>query len=204
MLTTSPRTLDRRLRTRKTQLRRRLCGRTKPGTLLKHHIPIKTEHWNVTAPGFAEIDLVSHSANSADGEFLHSLNLTDIHTAWVETGAVLGRGQTAVLHALEEMAEALSFPLCGLVSDNGSEFINHHLLRYCQKHGIQFTRGRPCKKGDNLVTRVPRPQPTAAGNAPQRPPRGGAPGQKVHHRPAPGNPVRVDGTHLPTTRRLGS
>ncbi|MDP2958268.1 MAG: transposase family protein, partial [Longimicrobiales bacterium] len=124
-------------------------GRTKPGTLLKHHIPIKTDHWEVTTPGFAETDLVSHSGNAADGEFVYSLNLTDIHSTWVETRAVLGRGQTGVLQAVDEIADILPFPLQGLDSDNGSEFINHHLFRYCQDRGIQFTRGRPYKKDDN-------------------------------------------------------
>ena len=81
----SPRQIDRRLRPRKRVLRRRLYGRTKPGTLLKHHIPIKTDHWNVTGPGFTEIDLVSHSGECADGEFAHSFNLTDIHTTWTES-----------------------------------------------------------------------------------------------------------------------
>ena len=86
----SPRQIDRRLQSRKRVLRRRLYGRTKPGTLLKHHIPIKTDHWNVTRPGFTEIDLVSHSGDCAEGEFAHSFNLTDIHTTWTETRAVLG------------------------------------------------------------------------------------------------------------------
>jgi hypothetical protein len=149
LLTISPRTIDRRLEAKKTHLRRRLYGRTKPGTLLKHHIPIKTDRWDVTTPGFAETDLVSHSGNAADGEFVHSLNLTDIHSTWVETRAVLGRGQTGVLAAVAEMAEDLPFPLRGLDADNGSEFINHHLFRYCQEQGIQFTRGRPYKKDDN-------------------------------------------------------
>ena len=149
ILAISPRTMDRRLQAKKTRVRRRLYGRTKPGTLLKHHIPIKTDRWNVTTPGFAETDLVSHSGNAADGEFVHSLNLTDIQCTWVETRAVLGRGQTGVLAAVDEIAEDLPFPLRGLDADNGSEFINHHLFRYCQEHGIQFTRGRPYKKDDN-------------------------------------------------------
>ncbi len=149
VLAISPRTLDRRLQGKKTRLRRRLYGRTKPGTLLKHHIPIKTDRWDVATPGFAETDLVAHSGNAADGEFIHSLNLTDIHSTWVETRAVLGRGQTGVLAAVEEMAVDLPFPLQGLDADNGSEFINHHLFRYCQERGIQFTRGRPYKKDDN-------------------------------------------------------
>jgi len=88
----SPRTIDRRLQARKRQVRRRLYGRTKPGTLLKHHIPVRTEHWDVTTPGFTEVDLVSHSGNSAAGDFLQSLNLTDIHTGWVESRAILSKG----------------------------------------------------------------------------------------------------------------
>jgi hypothetical protein len=147
--TISPSTIDRHLQTRKRQVRRRLYGRTKPGTLLKHHIPIRTEHWEVTTPGFTEVDLVSHSGNSADGEFLQSLNLTDIPTGWVESRAVLGKGQRAVRGALAELHEALPFPLRGLDSDNGSEFINALLFAYCQAHQIQFTRGRPYKKDDN-------------------------------------------------------
>jgi hypothetical protein len=149
LLAISPRQIDRRLKASKSQLKKRLYGRTKPGTLLKHHIPIKTDHWAVTAPGFAEIDLVSHSGDCADGEFIHSLNLTDIHTTWVETRAVLGKGQTGIRRALDELRVALPFPLQGIDSDNGSEFINFQLYEYCQQHRIQFTRGRPYKKDDN-------------------------------------------------------
>ena len=145
----SPRQIDRRLGPRKRQLTRRLYGRTKPGTLLKHHIPIKTDHWDVTAPGFTEIDLVAHCGDRADGTFLHSLNLTDIHTTWVETRAVLSKGEVVVQAALATLRQALPFRLQGIDSDNGSEFINDHLYRYCQADGIQFTRGRPYKKDDN-------------------------------------------------------
>ena len=84
LLTISPRQIDRRLAGHRRQLTRRLYGRTKPGTLLKHHIPLKTDRWDVSTPGFSEIDLVSHSGTSADGEHIHSLNLTDIHTTWVK------------------------------------------------------------------------------------------------------------------------
>jgi hypothetical protein len=141
--------MDRRLAPYRQQVQKRLYGRTKPGTLLKHHIPLRTDRWDVAVPGFTEVDLVAHSGESGDGEFLHSLNLTDIHTTWVETRAVLGRGQAGVAAALEEMRRTLPFALRGIDSDNGSEFINAHLVRYCQGHGIQFTRGRPYKKDDN-------------------------------------------------------
>ena len=149
LLQISARSIDRRLRSRKRKLRRRLYGRTKPGTLLKHHIPLKTDHWDVQVPGFTEIDLVSHSGDSAAGDFCYSLNVTDIHTGWTETRAVWGKGQEAVRAALEAIREALPFALRGIDSDNGSEFINAHLWRYCQARAIQFTRGRPYKKDDN-------------------------------------------------------
>jgi len=145
----SPRQIDRRLAPVKRTLKTRRYGRTKPGTLLKHHIPLKTDHWNVTVAGFTELDLVAHAGDRADGEFAHSLNVTDIHTTWGETRAVLGRGEVRVQEALDEIRRALPFRLQGIDSDNGSEFINDHLYRYCQAHTIQFTRGRPYKKDDN-------------------------------------------------------
>ena len=134
----SPRTIDLRLKQKKHQLKKNLYGRTKPGTLLKHHIPIKTDCWDVTTPGFTEVDLVSHSGDCASGEFLHSLNMTDIHTTWVETRAVMGKGEKRVADAIEQMRGALPFALRGIDSDNGSEFINHHLYRYCQDRKIQL------------------------------------------------------------------
>jgi hypothetical protein len=145
----SPRQIDRCLRADKRTLRRRQYGRTKPGTLLKHQIPLKTDRWDVQEPGFTEIDLVAHSGDRAEGEFLHSLNVTDIHTTWVETRAVLGKGQLRVQAALDEIRRALPFRLRGIDSDNGAEFINGQLRRYCGRRRIQFTRGRPYKKDDN-------------------------------------------------------
>jgi len=149
LLAMSPRTMDRGLRPSKQRLGRRLYGRTKPGSLLKHHIPLQTSSWAEARPGFTEMDLVSHSGNSARGEFLHSFNVTDIATAWVETRAVMGKGQTGIVLALEEISVALPFPLLGVDSDNGSEFINQHLVRFCRDREIQFTRSRPYKKDDN-------------------------------------------------------
>jgi hypothetical protein len=145
----SARQIDRVLAADKRTIRRRLYGRTKPGTLLKHHIAVKTDHWDVTEPGFTEVDLVSHSGDRADGDFLHTLNLTDIHTTWVEHGAVRGKSQVRVQERLDELRAALPFALRGIDSDNGSEFINAHLHQYCRAQQIQFTRGRPYKKNDN-------------------------------------------------------
>lgn len=149
VLRISARQIDRRLKDKRRVLKRRLYGRTKPGTLLKHQIPIKTDCWDVGEPGYAEIDLVSHSGPCASGEFAHSLNLTDIRTGWVETRAILGKSEGRVTDALEEIRRVLPFRLCAIDSDNGSEFINHHLYRYTQHHDIQFTRGRAYKKDDN-------------------------------------------------------
>jgi hypothetical protein len=149
LIAISPRQIDRCLRPFKSELRKRQYGRTKPGTLLKHHIPLKVDRWNVAVPGFTEIDLVAHSGDRADGEFIHSLNVTDIYTTWVETQAVLGKSQHHVQEALEQLRQALPFRLRGIDSDNGTEFINHHLRGYCARHDIQFTRGRPYKKDDN-------------------------------------------------------
>ena len=149
LLGISARQIDRRLQAKKNQCKRRSYGRTKPGTLLKHHIPVKTDSWDVPTPGFAEIDLVSHSGNSGEGEFAYTLNLTDIHSGWTESRALLGKGEVGVQQALEEIQGGLPFRLWGLDSDNGSEFINWHLQRWCKQRQIQLTRGRPYQKNDN-------------------------------------------------------
>ena len=145
----SARQMDRVLAPHKRTIRRRQDGRTKPGTLLKHHIPLRTDRWTVTVPGFTEIDLVAHSGDRADGAFGDTLTVTDLHTTWVESGALLGKSEGRVQEPLERLRLALPFALQGIDSDNGSEFINAHLLRYCRRRQIQFTRGRPYKKDDN-------------------------------------------------------
>jgi hypothetical protein len=152
LLAISPRQMDRRLQARKRTLKRRMYGTTRPGSLLKHMIPIKTDHWDVHQPGYLEIDLVSHSGAAAVGEFLHTLDCVDIQTTWVERQAVLGKGRHGVVEALTTIEQRLPFPLRGIDSDNGSEFINDHLYAFCQRPAgpaIQFTRSRPYKKDDN-------------------------------------------------------
>jgi len=152
LLAISPRQMDRRLQPRKRTLKRRLYGTTRPGSLLKHQIPIKTDHWDVHQPGYLEIDLVSHSGAAASGEFLHTLDGVDIQTCWVERQAVLGKGRHGIVAAVQTMEQQLPFPLRGIDSDNGSEFINDHLYAFCQRpagQAIQFTRSRPYKKDDN-------------------------------------------------------
>jgi hypothetical protein len=124
---------------------------TKPGTLLKHQIPIRTfADWTESEkrPGFCEIDLVAHCGDSAAGEFVHTLTVTDVFTGWTECQAIVNRSQLSVSEALEAIRTRLPFALLGIDSDNGSEFINAHLLRYCEKNKLTFTRCRPYKKND--------------------------------------------------------
>lgn len=151
LLAISPRQLEWRLPPRKAGLKRTLYGTTRPGSLLKHQIPIKTDQWDVTQPGYLEIDLVSHSGASAQGEFLYTLDAVDIQTGWVERQAVLGKGRHGIVAALRAMASRLPFALRGIDSDNGSEFINDQLWAFCPAAPppIQFTRSRPYKKDDN-------------------------------------------------------
>jgi len=149
LLSISPSTIDRLLKPQKMKFKRRLYGRTKPGTLLRHKIPVKCDNWDVDRPGFLEVDLLSHSGGSGSGEFIYSLNLTDIQSGWVETRAVMGKGQEGILGSFEDISPVLPFRILGIDSDNGSEFINRHLLKYCEDNEIQFTRSRPYKKDDN-------------------------------------------------------
>jgi hypothetical protein len=111
LLAISPRQLERRLRTHKERVKRRVYGTTRPGSLLKHMIPIKTEQWEVTKAGYLEIDLVSHSGATADGEYLYTLDAVDLHTGWVERQAVRGKGHQGILAALQAIAQRLPFAL---------------------------------------------------------------------------------------------
>src|SRR3989339_1761178 len=122
---------------------------TKPGTLLKHQIPIRTfADWNEQQAGFVEIDLVGHDGGDASGDYCQTLDVTDVASTWTETGAVINKAQVWVFDALKSIRVHLPFPLLGIDSDNGSEFINNHLLRYCRQEKITFTRGRSGRKND--------------------------------------------------------
>ena len=114
LLSISPAQIDRRLAHIKRKLKRRIYGRTKPGTLLKHHIPIKTDSWNIRRPGFLEVDLVSHSGPSFDGLFVHTLDTIDIKTTWNERRAILGKDKESVVRAIEDIEKNLPFPLLGI------------------------------------------------------------------------------------------
>jgi len=122
---------------------------TKPGSLLKNLIPVRTfTEWDEERPGFMEIDLVAHCGNTTEGQYLNTLTCTDISTGWTDVTALLHRSQETVSEALQQMRQRLPFPLLGIDSDNGSEFINDLLYRYCLDEKITFTRSRPYKKND--------------------------------------------------------
>lgn len=149
LLALSPATADRLLQAERKLAKPHGLGTTKPGTLLKSAIPIRTfAEWDEASPGFTEIDLVVHCGTTTRGEYLHSLTMTDIATGWTECVALRNRGQQSVFQALVLARTRLPFPLRGIDSDNGVEFINAHLLRYCQDEHLTFTRSRPYKKND--------------------------------------------------------
>jgi len=122
---------------------------TKPGSLLKKLIPVRTfTEWDEERPGFMEIDLVAHCGNTTEGQYLNTLTCTDLCTGWTDVTALPHRSQQAVSEAIQRMRQRLPFPLLGIDSDNGSEFINELLYRYCLNEKITFTRSRPYKKND--------------------------------------------------------
>jgi len=126
------------------------CG-TRPGTLLRSQIPVRTEHWEVDGPGFIEADTVAHCGESMAGEFCWSLTMTDVHTQWTETRAVANRGQHVVQGAIAEVEARLPFAILGFDTDNGGEFLNWHLVNYFRQRPapVGFTRSRPYRKNDN-------------------------------------------------------
>src|SRR5215207_2613676 len=122
---------------------------TKPGSLLKSLIPVRTfTEWDQERPGFLEIDLVAHCGNTTEGQFLNTLTCTDLSTGWTDVTGLLHRSQQAVSEALRRMRQRLPFPFLGIDSDNGGEFINDLLYRYCLNEKITFTRSRPYQKND--------------------------------------------------------
>jgi hypothetical protein len=150
LLAISPRSLDRLMKpVRRQHGTRGRCG-TRPGTLLRHQIPIKTEHADVTCPGVMEADTVAHCGNSLDGSFVWSLTLTDVFSGWTANRAVWNKGYEGICHALANIEEQLPFRLTGFHSDNGGEFLNYHLVRYFREHDLPVaqTRSRPYHKND--------------------------------------------------------
>ena len=149
LLTISAATIDRLLQHERARLSLKGRSHTKPGTLLKHQIPIRTfADWNEKEPGFFEIDLVAHDGGDASGDFCQTLTITDVDTGWVQLHGLKNKAQRWTHAALQDARLTLPIPIKGIDTDNGSEFINHHLVGYCREHQISFTRGRPYRKND--------------------------------------------------------
>jgi hypothetical protein len=142
-------TADRLLRPKRRQLGWKGKTTTKPGTLLKQQIAVRTfADWDDLRPGFFEADLVAHCADSGRGDYAYTLTLTDVSTGWTEPEAVKDRSQLAVCSAIDNVRRRIPFTMLGIDSDNGGEFINHLLKKYCENHQITFTRCRPYRKND--------------------------------------------------------
>ncbi len=149
LLTISAATADRLLQHARAANQPRGIAPPKAGTLLKRQVPIRTfADWNETAPGFLEADVVAHCGDRPDGAFLSTLVLTDVCTGWVECQALFYRSQDQVLQAVKRARQLLPFPMLGIDTDNGGEFLNHDLLAYCAQEQITFTRGRAYRKND--------------------------------------------------------
>ena len=150
LLTASAATIDRLLAPARKQFKLKGRSTTKPGTLLKHQIPIRTfADWDDDRPGFLEVDLVAHCGDTTRGEYINTLNMTDIATGWTVCTCFMGRSERFCVEAVELARPSFPFGILGIDSDNGSEFINAHFTRYCQRGEITFTRARPWKKNDS-------------------------------------------------------
>lgn len=151
LLTMSAATIDRRLAPLRSRYTKKGLATTKPGSLLKKHIPIKTNQWDERIPGFIEADTVAHCGTSMSGIFVFTLNTVDIATGWTEQRALWGKGEQGVLEALKSIESALPFSLKGFDCDNGSEFMNWTILKHFQdrKRPVHYTRSREYQKNDN-------------------------------------------------------
>jgi len=143
-------TIDRLLRPERQKYQLKGRSHTRPGTLLKHQIPMRTfTEWDEQQPGFLEIDLVGHDGGLIDSLHAFTLNATDVISGWNSSTALQNKAQVWTLEGLQKIRAKLPFPLLGIDSDNGSEFINETLYNYCQEHQITFTRSRPYRKNDS-------------------------------------------------------
>ena len=147
----SPSTIDRILKPLRAKYKLKGRCTTKPGTLLRKQIPIKTDQWNESKPGFVEADTVAHCGEKSEGDYANTIDLVDIATGWTEQAASWGKGEIGVLAGLKDMESRIPFPILGFDADNGGEFINHHLMRHFADRArpVQFTRSRPYHSDDN-------------------------------------------------------
>jgi 5S rRNA maturation endonuclease (ribonuclease M5) len=151
LLSISASTIDRLLKPLRIKYTKRGRATTKPGTLLRRQIPIKTSQWDERRPGFLEADTVAHCGDTVMGMFVYTVNFTDIATSWTEQRAVWGKGERGVLEQIKDVERSLPFPILGFDCDNGGEFINYHLIRHFtqRKQPVGLTRSRPYHKDDN-------------------------------------------------------
>jgi len=151
LLNISPPTIDRILKPIRIHYTKRGRSTTKPGTLLRKQIPIKTNQWDESRPGFLEADTVAHCGDSMAGMYVNTIDFVDIATGWTEQRAVWGKGETGVLEQIQHVEKTLPFPILGFDCDNGGEFLNYHLQRHFaeRKQPVQFTRSRAYHKDDN-------------------------------------------------------
>lgn len=146
----SPVTIDRMMAPERKKLNFKGISHTKAGTLLKHQIAIRTFfNWDERKPGFFELDTVAHGGTSSSGEYCFTLNATDVYSGWVELRALQNKAHKWVKENTENIRTELPYPMKGIDSDNGGEFINYQLWDWCNDHEIVFTRGRPYRKNDN-------------------------------------------------------
>jgi hypothetical protein len=152
LLSMSAATIDRLLIPLRVKYKRSYGG-TKPGSILKKHIPVKTDQWDEDKPGYLEADTVAHCGSSLSGSFVWSLTMTDINSGWTELRAVWNKGATGVVSQIKDIEQCLPFLILGFDCDNGSEFLNWHLMHYFSNeagaHRIHFTRSRPYHSDDN-------------------------------------------------------
>jgi len=146
----APATIDRKLKHQREVLHLERCrARPKPSSLLYKRIPIRLTNWDTSKVGFLEIDLVNHCGSSTLDLYICSLNTVEISSGWWEAQAIMGKGQDPTFKALKKIRKRTPFEWKGIDSDNGPEFINYHLINYCEKENLEFTRSRPNKKTDN-------------------------------------------------------
>jgi len=150
LLRISNSTLDRILKADRKKMELKKRSGTRAGNLLKNRIPVRTyADWNEDKAGFVEMDLVEHNGGDPSGEYMNTLNVTDVKTCWTEPIAVLNKARIWVFQGIKKIEKRMPFKVLGIDSDNGGEFINHHLIKYCEDTKKTFTRSRPSRKNDN-------------------------------------------------------
>lgn len=151
ILAISPATIDRLFNKFRDKYKKYGLSTTRPGSIIKDYIPIKTDQWDETRPGYLEADTVAHCGTSIAGMFVYTLDMVDIATGWTFQRAIWGKGEKGVVEAIKDIESKIPFPILGFDSDNGSEFLNWHLIKYFKqrRNPVQYTRSRAYKKNDN-------------------------------------------------------